>query len=283
MLYSFLREEIPLRFDILHTYKETEEKTIRLLRHRESGERFILRDFTGTAEVYRKLLPTACPYLPRIWEAAEEDGRVIVLEEYLSGNRLDRVIEEAPLSEKDTRRIALDVCKALYALHRLGIVHRDVKPENILLSEDRAVLLDLDASRTEKADQSRDTATLGTVGYAAPEQFGISQTDGRADIYSLGITMNLMLTGEHPSVRLAEGRMGRIISRCIMTQPARRYQTVTQLMEVLVLGMMRRTVSFAAGNFPRMPLSALPAQDPRQKKKRWYFPGYGGAGSCVFC
>ena len=235
MLNAFLKEEIPLRFDILHTYRETEGKTIRLLRHRDSGERFILRDFTGTSEIYRRLLPIECPYLPRIWEAAGENGRVLVLEEYLTGNRLDQVIAEALLSEKDTRRIALDVCKALHVLHGLGIVHRDVKPENILLCEDRAVLLDLDASRTEKADREKDTTALGTAGYAAPEQFGISQTDGRADIYALGITMNLMLTGAHPSVRLADGRMGRIISRCIMTQPAKRYQTVKQLMEALAL------------------------------------------------
>ncbi len=234
-MYRFLQEEIPLRFDILHTYKESENKTIRLLRHRDSGERFICRDFAGSAEIYRKLLPVECPYLPRIWEAAEENGRVLVLEEYLKGDRLDKVIGEALLSAKDTRKIALDVCRALYVLHGLGIVHRDVKPENILLCEDRAVLLDLDASRTEKADRKKDTEALGTAGYAAPEQFGISQTDGRADIYALGITMNLMLTGAHPSVRLAEGRMGRIISRCTMTQPAKRYQTVRQLMEVLAL------------------------------------------------
>ena len=234
-MYSFLQEEIPLRFDILHTYKETEKKTIRLLRHRDSGERFICRDYARTAEVYQKLLMVECPYLPRIWEAAEENGRVLVLEEYLKGDRLDKVIEESLLSAKDTRKIALDVCRALYVLHGLGIVHRDVKPENILLCEDRAVLLDLDASRTEKADRKKDTEVLGTAGYAAPEQFGISQTDGRADIYALGVTMNLMLTGVHPSVRLADGRMGRIISRCTMTQPAKRYQTVRQLMEVLAL------------------------------------------------
>lgn len=234
-MYAFLQKEIPLRFDILHTYKETEEKTIRLLRHRESGERFICREFAGSPEIYRKLLTVDCPYLPRIWEAAGENGRVLVLEEYLAGNRLDRLIEEQPLPEKDTRKIALDVCRALYVLHERGIVHRDVKPENIMLCGSHAVLLDLDASRTEKAEQSRDTAALGTAGYAAPEQFGISQTDGRADIYALGVTMNLMLTGTHPSVRLADGRMGRIISRCTMTQPAKRYQTVTQLMEVLAL------------------------------------------------
>ena len=234
-MYAFLKEEIPLLFDVLHTYKETDEKTVRLLRHRESGARFILREYAGNAETYRRLLAVECPYLPRIFEAAEKDGRVLVLEEYLAGDRLDRMIEGGLFSAKDTRKIALDVCRALYVLHSLGIVHRDVKPENILLCGDRAVLLDLDASRTEKADRKRDTSTLGTVGYAAPEQFGISQTDGRADIYALGVTMNLMLTGEHPSVRLADGRMGRIISRCTMTQPAKRYQTVARLMEVLAL------------------------------------------------
>jgi serine/threonine protein kinase len=96
-----------------------------------------------------------------------------------------------------------------------------------------AILIDFDASRMQKPGQQTDTIVLGTTGYAAPEQFGLSQTDGRADIYALGVVINVMLTGEHPSHRLAEGRMGRIVRRCTMTNPNQRYRDILRLMEDL--------------------------------------------------
>ena len=74
---------------------------------------------------------------------------------------------------------------------------------------------------------------LGTTGFAAPEQYGLSQSDARTDIYSLGVLMNVMLTGEHPSKHLPEGRMGRIIEHCTRVNPAKRYKNVLHLMEAL--------------------------------------------------
>ena len=78
-----------------------------------------------------------------------------------------------------------------------------------------------------------DTQILGTAGFAAPEQYGLSQTDRRADIYALGILINVMLTGQHPSQRQAEGRLGRVVERCTRVNPARRYPNVLRLMEAL--------------------------------------------------
>ena len=156
-----------------------------------------------------------------------------MLEEYIQGDPVSDMLEDTRFTEKETRKIAMDVCRALYILHSLNIIHRDVKPDNIILREDHAVLLDFDASRETKDEAGRDTVVLGTVGYAAPEQYGISQTDARADIYALGVTMNVMLTGEHPSVRLASGRLKHIISRCIQVQPNKRYSDVRHLMEAL--------------------------------------------------
>ena len=76
-------------------------------------------------------------------------------------------------------------------------------------------------------------SVLGTTGYAAPEQYGLSQTDGRADIYSLGVLLNVMLTGEHPSATLAKGRLGRVVHHCTAMNPQKRYQNVLSLMEAL--------------------------------------------------
>lgn len=213
--------------------KKTPTGGIWLLRHKKSGGRYVLRRFEGSGEVYRKLLGVACPNLPKILDVAEKEGQVAVLEEYICGDTLAFLLECGPLRPNDARSVALQLCRGLYVLHALGAVHRDVKPENVLLRGDEAVLIDFDASRVVKAEQRTDTVVLGTTGFAAPEQFGISQTDGRADIYSLGVLLNIMLTGKHPSQELAPGRMGRVVQRCTQINPQKRYKSVRNLMEDL--------------------------------------------------
>ena len=220
-------------FDEEKELKSTPTGRICRLRHKKSGKRYIIRLFEGSGEVYRKLLGVACPNLPKIFDVAEKDGKVAVLEEYVDGDTLDFLLEGGALRPGDARAIALQVCRGLYVLHALGAVHRDVKPENVILRGDEAVLIDFDASRVVKAEQRTDTVVLGTTGYAAPEQYGISQTDGRADIYSLGVMLNIMLTGRHPSQELASGRLGRIVQRCTQINPKKRYKSVLYLLEEL--------------------------------------------------
>lgn len=220
-------------FDEEKELKRTPTSCIRLLRHKKSGRRYIFRLYQGSGEVYRKLLGISCPNLPKVLETAEKDGKVAVLEEYVNGDTLDLLLEGGTLRPGDARSIALQLCRGLYVLHSLDAVHRDVKPENVIIRGDEAVLIDFDASRIVKEDQRADTVVLGTTGYAAPEQYGISQTDGRADIYSLGVLLNIMLTGKHPSMELAPGKLGRIVQRCTQINPKKRYKNVLYLMEDL--------------------------------------------------
>ena len=231
--YDYLRGQIGERFRPVKTLKEEKDLRITLLDHPGSGQLFVLREFRGSPEVYRKLMTVSSPHLPRVYDVAEKDGGLLVLEEFIQGDSLDELLKAGLLSAKETRDIALQVCEALWVLHRLGAVHRDVKPENTLIRGDEAVLIDFDASRMQKPMQNADTVVLGTTGYAAPEQYGMAQTDARTDIYALGVMINVMLTGEHPSKTLAGGHLGRVVRRCTMMNPDQRYRDIPHLMEAL--------------------------------------------------
>ena len=232
-IYQYLLSSIDAEYETVKTIKNSERGCVSLLQNKQNGTRFIFRHYQGSGEVYRKLLSVSCRNLPKIMEAAEQDGMVAVLEEYIQGDSLAFLLAGACLTPAEARKITLQLCNALWVLHSMGAVHRDIKPENVIVRGSEAVLIDFDASRIFKSGTNQDTQILGTAGYAAPEQYGITQTDERADIYSLGVLLNIMLTGKHPSKELASGRLGRIVQKCTMVNPKKRYKSVLYLMEAL--------------------------------------------------
>lgn len=232
-LYESFLEAVTTEYDTLHVLKRSPRGTVSVVRHKKSGTRYIFRRYSGSGEVYRRLLPVLCPHLPQIMEAAEQDGQTAVLEEYVQGDTLAELLTGARLTEREARQVTMQLCQALHVLHSMGAVHRDVKPENVILRGSDAVLIDFDAARIYKDESESDTQVLGTTGFAAPEQYGIFQSDERADIFSLGVLLNIMLTGKHPSREMAAGKMGRIVRKCTMTAPEQRYQSARALMEVL--------------------------------------------------
>lgn len=232
-LYESFLEAVTTEYDTLRVLKQSPRGTVSVVRHKKSGTRYIFRRYSGSGEVYRRLLPVLCPHLPQIMEAAEQDGQTAVLEEYVQGDTLAELLMGARLTEREARQVTMQLCQALHVLHSMGAVHRDVKPENVILRGSDAVLIDFDAARIYKVASESDTQVLGTTGFAAPEQYGIFQSDERADIFSLGVLLNIMLTGKHPSREMAAGKMGRIVRKCTMTAPEQRYQSARALMEVL--------------------------------------------------
>ena len=199
IVYTWLLTCLEQEYEPLRLLKESPRGSVRLIRHRESGRRFILRRFSGNGEVYRKLLDRSCRHLPLIYEAAEQGGENLVIEEFIEGDTLGFLLQGAMFSQAETTQIVRQLCQALWVLHSMGAVHRDIKPENVILRGGDAVLIDFDAARLYKPEQSGDTHVLGTTGFAAPEQYGLSQSGLRADIYSMGVLINVMLTGQHPS------------------------------------------------------------------------------------
>ena len=232
-LYESFLEAVTTEYDTLRVLKQSPRGTVSVVRHKKSGTRYVFRRYSGSGEVYRRLLPVLCPHLPQIMEAAEQDGQTAVLEEYVQGDTLAELLMGARLTEREARQDTMQLCQALHVLHSMGAVHRDVKPENVILRGSDAVLIDFDAARIYKDESESDTQVLGTTGFAAPEQYGIFQSDERADIFSLGVLLNIMLTGKHPSREMTAGKMGRIVRKCTMTAPEQRYQSARALMEVL--------------------------------------------------
>ena len=232
-LYESFLEAVTTEYDTLRVLKQSPRGTVSVVRHKKSGTCYVFRRYSGSGEVYRRLLPVLCPHLPQIMEAADQDGQTAVLEEYVQGDTLAELLMGARLTEREARQVTMQLCQALHVLHSMGAVHRDVKPENVILRGSDAVLIDFDAARIYKDESESDTQVLGTTGFAAPEQYGIFQSDERADIFSLGVLLNIMLTGKHPSREMAAGKMGRIVRKCTMTAPEQRYQSARALMEVL--------------------------------------------------
>lgn len=231
---EWLEGVLESEYETLRILKNTPEKQIKVLRHRALGQKLFYRRFVGDDCAYRALLSLAHPNLPRVYQVSRSGAEVVVLEEFVEGMTVFDVLETGCYTEDGVRTVAAALCDALSCLHERGIIHRDIKPENVMIAQTAAVkLLDFDAARIYKPYRSGDTRVMGTAGYAAPEQLGVAQTDPRTDIYSLGILMNVMLTGEHPARRIYRGKLSRVIEQCIATDPQKRFQSAAQLKSAL--------------------------------------------------
>ena len=202
----------------------------------DDGSRRILRICSREIPAYRMLTGHTCPFLPKVYSTRMVSGLFTAEEEFADGVSLQEMIAGgARMNEERVRSISRKICAAASFLHAGGYIHRDIKPEHVLLTADGGLyLMDLDASMRIAPEKAEDTQLLGTAMYAAPEQFGLSRSDERTDIYALGILMNELLTGKHPAViRYEEGPLKDIISRCIQINPADRYPCMDELEEAL--------------------------------------------------
>src|SRR6266487_348943 len=141
--------------------------------------------------------------LPVIYDYFIEDGYWYLVMDYIPGPTLSAYMHRhAPLPPLEALNYAMQLCDVLEYLHKQTppVVFRDLKPSNIILSPDgRIMLVDFGIARYFKAGQLNDTMELGSPGYAPPEQYkGEGQTDGRSDLYSLGVILHEMLSGKHP-------------------------------------------------------------------------------------
>lgn len=229
-----LEEILKEQYSVVKVYKKTEEKSIILLRHNELKKDIICRKFTGDCSAYKILRDISFTNIAAVFDVSEVENEVTVLEEFVNGVTVADILLNGLYDERGVKHIVKSLCDALTVIHSYGIVHRDIKPENVMITDNGTIkLIDFDAARLFKNGQSKDTKIMGTAGYAAPEQFGLAQSDERTDIFALGVLMNVMLTGEHPSKKLYKGKMTKIIEKCIQLDPQKRYATAAELKKSL--------------------------------------------------
>ena len=173
---------------------------VKVLRRDDERHPTAVRDFHRQAAV---LACVADPGLPRVHAAgATRDGSPYLVMDLIGGQRLDQRIAQAPIDEAGALRIAADLASALAAVHEVNLVHRDVKPENILVTADGAGrLVDFGlAVRLTGAERDADGRIVGTMIYSPPEQTGMLNrpVDARSDLYALGGVLFECVTGRPP-------------------------------------------------------------------------------------
>lgn len=190
------------------------------------------------------------PNLPAIVDVIETDDTFLVVMDYIEGNDLGEILKEfGAQPQEKVVEWGLQLCDVLEYLHtrKKPIIYRDLKPANIMLKPDGNItLIDFGTAREVKIADANDTISLGTRGYAAPEQFGANaKTDARTDIYCLGATMYHLVTNHNPATEpyvmspirernpsLSVG-LEKIILKCTQNDPDKRYQSCAELMYAL--------------------------------------------------
>ncbi|MCR4746258.1 MAG: protein kinase, partial [Lachnospiraceae bacterium] len=182
-------------------YKEIgvldEEHKVFIVQHIESSHIYVKKVLDVYNEsVFIKLRDKPVPGIPKIFDVVNMDGQLIIIEEYISGDTLEQRLANGALPAYEALSVTLSLCDIVEKLHSFNppIIHRDIKPSNIILTSDgRVQLIDLNAAKTCTDDKDRDTRLLGTVGYAAPEQYGFGTSNVQTDIYAIGMLLNTML------------------------------------------------------------------------------------------
>ncbi len=198
----------------------------------------------------RALARLSHPHIVGVHDFGEAGGHFFLLMEYVDGANLRQLLQAGPLDPRLALQIIPQVCDALQYAHDEGVIHRDVKPENILVDQrGRVKMADFGLAKLVGPSRASFTLTgthqvMGTLDYMAPEQRNHPQeVDQRADIYSLGVVFYEMLTGNLPLGRFSppsdaagvDSRLDEIVHRALEREPHQRYQHVSEVLSALDL------------------------------------------------
>ncbi len=214
------------------------------------------------------------PNVVTMYEVAQTQGWIFIAMEYIDGRALRDLMDAGQLSLENTVDYLGQVCDGLVAAHRAGLVHRDIKPHNIMIDRDgRVRVLDFGLAKGQADQQlTQDGTALGTVSYMSPEQGQGTDVDSRSDVFSVGIVLYEMLTGRQPfsggsmvatinaiindsPASLQEARPGlpeqcqSIVDRALAKDPTARYQDIAEMARDL------REILRPEASSPHLPLA----------------------------
>jgi dienelactone hydrolase len=205
------------------------------------------------------------------------DGRVFLSMAFCEGETLKQRLERGPIAPIEAARIALDIGRGLAKAHQAGIIHRDVKPGNImLLGGGGARLLDFGIARLSRGDVTQSGTTLGTMAYMSPEQVQGREADPQSDVWSLGVVLHEMLAGRRPfggasDYELLQAIVERaaapipgiptdlaaVVSRAMEKEPSRRFADAHEMAAAIETWLQTTTASgHATADRPRSRLRA---------------------------
>lgn len=216
-------------------------------RAKDKNNDVVIQSSIAEANMMKKL---DHPSLPRIVDIIDNGSVIYVIMDYIEGEPLSKILDQYGAQPQDiVIEWAKQLCEVLNYLHTRtpAIIYRDMKPANVMLKPDGNIkLIDFGIAREYKEQSLADTVSLGTKGYAAPEQFGgKGQTDPRTDVYCLGVTIYHLVTGQNPCEPPYElypirhwnpalsGGLERIIQKCTQLNPDDRYQSCEELLYAL--------------------------------------------------
>ena len=221
---------LDFRYEKVEILKQSSRGKVWRARERHGDEFVIIKLVLATGLPYVEIQNSAFKLPAKVIYCAADEVETVVVEEFLHGETLSARLERKSfLSETEAQKILLQLCDGLGELHAHKIIHRDINPSNLILQDGRIRLIDFDAARIFKPGKIFDTKLLGTKGYAPPEQYGGRQTDERSDIFSLGVTMKVLLGNGYC------GRLKKILDVCTQFDPNNRFQSVGELKRAILL------------------------------------------------
>ncbi len=210
------------------------------------------------------------PHIPAVYDFDVSAGYCYLVMEYIDGWNVHQLITQGELNPDLTYSLLSQVCDALHFAHQRGIVHGDIKPSNLLVSQEGTVkLADFGLAQLTGSREDETFSPMGTPEYAAPElwQPGIVM-DHRADLYSLGCVFYEMLTGAPPQGQFQlpaatlklDSRVDSVIARCMQPKPDLRYQSAAEIKQAI--DAIRQPASGQAATRPAVRIVRPPGRKP---------------------